>query len=184
MGQIWRLGVHILATLNSCHELLLHIKYQLFLRLVFFKGSHSRQTVSCQKIYSTSSCHQVMCRLLPLMHLLRVCVTRFKCSFGIPAFLLRRTSVGRTACRVPCKHTLWLFHVFAIWVSKTFHLKIYRGFNVYRTSMLSCLCISMMTPNSSVNMQKHWYLRLFHAVSTRENISRFYHIMTNTLNQI
>ena len=40
-----------------------------------------------------------------------------------------------------------------------------------RTSMFSCLCMSMLTLNSGGNMQKHGYLGCFHAVSTKENIS-------------
>ena len=41
----------------------------------------------------------------------------------------------------------------------------------HRTSLFSCFCMSMATPNSSGNMQKHGYLGCFHAASTRENIS-------------
>ena len=44
----------------------------------------------------------------------------------------------------------------------------------YITSRFSCLCMSMLTSNSSGNMQKHGYLRCFHAAyaaSARENIS-------------
>ena len=41
----------------------------------------------------------------------------------------------------------------------------------YITSLFSCLCISMLTSNSSDSMQKHGYLGCFHAESTRENIS-------------
>ena len=41
----------------------------------------------------------------------------------------------------------------------------------YITSLFSCLCISMLTSNSSGNMQKHGYLGCFNAVSARENIS-------------
>ena len=41
----------------------------------------------------------------------------------------------------------------------------------HRTSLFSCLCMSMLTQNSSGNMQNHVYLGCFHAVSTRENIS-------------
>ena len=41
----------------------------------------------------------------------------------------------------------------------------------HRTSLFSCLCMSMLTPNSSGNMQKHGYLGCFHAASSRENIS-------------
>ena len=41
----------------------------------------------------------------------------------------------------------------------------------HRTSLFSCLCMSMLTPKSSTKMQKHRYLGCFHAVSARENIS-------------
>ena len=41
----------------------------------------------------------------------------------------------------------------------------------HRTSLFSCLCMSMLTPNSGGNMQKHGYLGCFHAASARENIS-------------
>ena len=41
----------------------------------------------------------------------------------------------------------------------------------YITSLFSCLCISMLTPNFSGNMQKHGYLGCFHAASARRNIS-------------
>ena len=41
----------------------------------------------------------------------------------------------------------------------------------HRTPLFSCLCMSMLTPNSSGNMQNHGHLGYFHAVSTRENIS-------------
>ena len=36
--------------------------------------------------------------------------------------------------------------------------------------MCSCLCMSMSTPNSSGNKQKHGYWGCFHAASARENI--------------
>ena len=39
------------------------------------------------------------------------------------------------------------------------------------TSLFSCLCISMLTSNSSGNMQKRGYLGCFHAASARENTS-------------
>ena len=42
------------------------------------------------------------------------------------------------------------------------------------TSLFSCLCMSVLTSNSSGNMQKRGYmgyLGCFHAVSTRENLS-------------
>ena len=39
------------------------------------------------------------------------------------------------------------------------------------TSLFSCLCMSMLTSNSSGKKQKHGYLGCFHAASTRENIS-------------
>ena len=39
------------------------------------------------------------------------------------------------------------------------------------TSLFSCLCMSMLTYNSSSSMQKHGYLGCFHAASARENIS-------------
>ena len=42
---------------------------------------------------------------------------------------------------------------------------------------LSCLCMSMLTPNSSGNMQKHGYWGCFHAASARENISRVWGII-------
>ena len=35
----------------------------------------------------------------------------------------------------------------------------------HRTSLFSCLCISMLTSNSSGNMRKHRYLGCFHAAS-------------------
>ena len=41
----------------------------------------------------------------------------------------------------------------------------------HRTSLFTCLCMSMATPNSSGNMQKHGYFLCFHAASTIENIS-------------
>ena len=41
----------------------------------------------------------------------------------------------------------------------------------YITSLFSCLCISMLTSNSSGNMQKHGYLGCFHAAFARENVS-------------
>ena len=41
----------------------------------------------------------------------------------------------------------------------------------HRTSLFSCLCMSVSTPNSSGNMQNHGYLGCFHAASGRENIS-------------
>ena len=41
----------------------------------------------------------------------------------------------------------------------------------YRTSLFSCLCMSMLTTNSSDNMQNHGYLGCFHAASATENIS-------------
>ena len=41
----------------------------------------------------------------------------------------------------------------------------------YITSLFSCLCMSMLTSNSSGNMQKHGYLGRFHAAFARENIS-------------
>ena len=41
----------------------------------------------------------------------------------------------------------------------------------HRTSLFSCLWMSMLTLNSSSNTQKHVYLRCFHAASARENIS-------------
>ena len=41
----------------------------------------------------------------------------------------------------------------------------------HRTSLFSCLCMSMSIPNSSGNMQNHGYLGCFHAASARENIS-------------
>ena len=40
-----------------------------------------------------------------------------------------------------------------------------------KTSLFSCVCISMLTPNSSSNMQKHGYLGCFHVASCGENIS-------------
>ena len=40
----------------------------------------------------------------------------------------------------------------------------------HRTSEFSCLCMSMLTPNSNGNMQNHGYLGCFHAAS-RESIS-------------
>ena len=39
------------------------------------------------------------------------------------------------------------------------------------TSLFSCICMSMLTSNSSGNIQKHGYLECFHAALTRENIS-------------
>ena len=41
----------------------------------------------------------------------------------------------------------------------------------HRTSLFSCLLMSMLTTNSSDNMQKHGYLGCFHAASATENIS-------------
>ena len=41
----------------------------------------------------------------------------------------------------------------------------------YITSLFSCLCMSMLTSNSSGNMQKHGFLGCFNATSARENIS-------------
>ena len=41
----------------------------------------------------------------------------------------------------------------------------------YITSQFSCLCMPMLTSNSSGNMQKHGYLGCFYAASARENIS-------------
>ena len=41
----------------------------------------------------------------------------------------------------------------------------------YITTLFSCLCMSMLTSNSSGNMQKHGYWGCFHAASARENIS-------------
>ena len=40
----------------------------------------------------------------------------------------------------------------------------------YITSLFSCLCMPMLTSNSSGNMQKHGYLGCFHAASGGENI--------------
>ena len=39
------------------------------------------------------------------------------------------------------------------------------------SSLFSCLCMTMLTSNSSGNIQKHGYLGCFHAASARENIS-------------
>ena len=51
---------------------------------------------------------------------------------------------------------------------------LWRHFNAilfeYMSSPFSCLCMLMLTSNSSGNMQKHGYLGCFHAVSTSENI--------------
>ena len=47
-----------------------------------------------------------------------------------------------------------------------------------RTSLFSCLCMSMLTPNSSHNLQNHGYLGCFHAASARENISGVWGIDT------
>ena len=47
-----------------------------------------------------------------------------------------------------------------------------------RTSLFPCLCISMLTPNSSGNMQKPGYWGCFHAASAREKISGVWGIMS------
>ena len=52
------------------------------------------------------------------------------------------------------RHFLWRF--IAVWK--------------YNLTVL-CLCMSMLTSNSSGNMQKHGCLGCFHAASTRENIA-------------
>ena len=51
-------------------------------------------------------------------------------------------------------HFLWRF--IAVWI-----------YNL----TVSCLCMSMLTSNSSGNMQKHGYLGCFHAAPAREDIS-------------
>ena len=38
----------------------------------------------------------------------------------------------------------------------------------YKISLFSCLCMSMLTPNSSGNIWKYVYLGCFHVASTRE----------------
>ena len=53
------------------------------------------------------------------------------------------------------RHFLWRF--IAVWT--------------YNLTVFMCICMSMLTPISSGNMQKHWYLGCFHAASARENIS-------------
>ena len=50
----------------------------------------------------------------------------------------------------------------------------------YITSLFSCLCMSMLTSNSSGNIQKHGCLGCFHAASTRENISWVWEIKLET----
>ena len=45
----------------------------------------------------------------------------------------------------------------------------------HRTSLFSCICISMLTPNSSGNMLKHGYVECFHDVSARENMGISYY---------
>ena len=42
----------------------------------------------------------------------------------------------------------------------------------HKTSPFSCLCMSMLTPNPSGNIQRHGYLGCFHAAPARENMSR------------
>ena len=48
----------------------------------------------------------------------------------------------------------------------------------HRTSLFSCLCMSILAPNFSGNMQNHGYLGCFHAASVRENISGVWVIRT------
>ena len=65
-------------------------------------------------------------------------------------------------------HLKW--HVFAIWSPQTFHMVIYCGLNI-ELHCFHVYCMSMLTTNSSDNMQKHGYLGCFHAASATENIS-------------
>ena len=41
----------------------------------------------------------------------------------------------------------------------------------YINSLFSCLCMSMLTSNSSGNMHKHGYLGCIHAASAKEDIT-------------
>ena len=67
---------------------------------------------------------------------------------------------------IAISHLKW--HVFAIWSPQTFHMVIYCGLNI-ELHYFHVYCMSMLTTNSSDNMQKHGYLGCFHAASATEN---------------
>ena len=67
--------------------------YQQFLRLVFFKENCLWQRVLNGNLVSKLNCHLVTLRFAAVVHLLRACVTPYKCSCCIPMFLFCGASV-------------------------------------------------------------------------------------------
>ena len=118
-------------------------------------------------------CHQVRCMYWGHLGHLHRAISHLK---GHKIVCMRYL-----ACTFSQMKSIDMFSMFfTIWSSQTFPLEIYCGINgrcehsvsiMSYTSLFSCLCMSMLTSNSSGNMQKHGYLGCFHAASARENIS-------------